>query len=81
MSLSLVVKFKWMLLVETPTSFSRDYIARTIRGDYAEQPKYNPVQFILNIAMAIVALASLVFATTGVLQVLQGFCIFGDEYC
>lgn len=61
----------------------REYYSvwRTIKRDYAEQLKYNPVQFILNIVMAIVALASLVFATTGVLQVLQGFCVFGDEYC
>ncbi|KAI9495544.1 hypothetical protein BDB00DRAFT_813765 [Zychaea mexicana] len=54
---------------------------KTVRRDTGEQLKYNPVQFILNIIMAILTLAGVVFAITGIIQVLQGFCAFGDQYC
>lgn len=49
---------------------------KTIKRDMREQMKYNPVQFVLNITTTVLTLASLIFATTGVLQVLQGFDVF-----
>ncbi|KAG2219551.1 hypothetical protein INT45_013210 [Circinella minor] len=54
---------------------------KTVRRDTGEQLKYNPVQFILNIIMAILTLAGVVFAITGIIQMLQGFCVFGTDYC
>ncbi|KAI9252415.1 hypothetical protein BDA99DRAFT_541134 [Phascolomyces articulosus] len=54
---------------------------KTVRRDLWEQYKYNPVQLILNFITFLLTLAGVVFAVTGVIQVLQGFCYFGDEYC
>ncbi|KAI8148557.1 hypothetical protein BJV82DRAFT_592546 [Fennellomyces sp. T-0311] len=53
---------------------------KTVSRDTGEQLKYNPVQFILNIVMVLLAFASLIFAATGIIQVLQGFCVW-EEFC
>ncbi|KAI9249728.1 hypothetical protein BDA99DRAFT_523478 [Phascolomyces articulosus] len=65
-------------------TLSKEYYSffKTVRRDLLwEQYKYNPVQLILNIITCFLTLAGVVFAVTGVLQVLQGFCYFGDQYC
>ncbi|KAI9311167.1 hypothetical protein BX666DRAFT_2125614 [Dichotomocladium elegans] len=53
---------------------------KSIRRDTKEQLNYNPVQFSLTFIMVWLSVMSLCFAAFGIIQVMQGFCVW-KQYC